>query len=74
MNPSVQPPLPTWVAPFCCTAPFCALIALSISAPFGTSVSTPCLVCLVLLCGRITGWVLNVPARFPLPTRVGNGK
>ena len=74
MKPPSRPALPIWVAPFCCTAPFCALIVFSMSALFGASVSTPGMICLVLLCGRITGWVLNVPPRFPPQTRIGNSK
>lgn len=74
MNPPIQTVLPSWVAPFCCTAPFCALIVFSISVLCGASVSTPVLVCLVLLCGRITGWVLNAPPRFPLQARIENSK
>lgn len=74
MNPPVQPALPTWVAPFCCITPFCALIVLSISTLYGTSINTPGLICVVLLCGKITGWVLNVPARFPPQGRLENSK
>lgn len=71
MNP---PTLPQWVAPFCCTAPFCALIGLSISGAFGASVSTPALVSLVLLCGKITSWVLNIPPGLPRIARIENSK
>jgi len=74
MNPPIEPALPMWVAPFCCVSPFCTLIIFSISALCGASTSTPGLVCLVLLCGRIAGWVLNVPQRFPLQARIENSK
>ena len=68
------PNLPGWVAPFCCVMPYCALLVFSVSAAFGASLSTPGLVCLTLLCGRITGWVLNVPPRFPALNRIEHGK
>ena len=55
-----SPNLPSWVAPFCCVTPFCALIGFSISAVCGTPVNPPSLICLVLLCGRITSRVLSV--------------
>jgi hypothetical protein len=55
-----SPNLPRWVAPFCCVTPFCALIGFSISAVCGTPVNPPSLICLVLLCGRITSRVLSV--------------
>jgi hypothetical protein len=54
-----SPKLPKWVAPFCCIAPYCALIGLSFSAAWGANVGTPALIALVLLCGKTTGWVLN---------------
>lgn len=57
------PNLPNWVAPFCCAMPFCALLAISVSLAFGASVSTIGLICLTVLCSKITGWVLNVPTR-----------
>jgi len=67
------PNLPSWVAPFCCAMPFCALLVFSVSAAFGETVSTPGLVCLILLCGKITGWVLYGP---PCSTqyRIEHGK
>jgi len=68
------PNLPRWVAPFCCAMPFCALLALSVAATFGGSVSTAALICLTALCGRITGWVLNGPTRDAMATRIENGK
>lgn len=71
MNP---PTLPKWVAPFCCSAPFFALIGLSIAAAFGASVSASAFVSLVLLCGKITGWVLNVRPGLPRIARIEHGK
>ena len=65
--------LPYWVAPFCCATPFCALLAFSVSPAFGATISTPGLICLILLCGRITGWVLNRPNRLLL-NRIENRK
>jgi len=63
-----SPTLPKWVSPFC------ALIGFSISAACGANLSTPAVISLVLLCGKITGWVLNMSPRFPLATRIENGK
>lgn len=68
------PNLPNWVAPFCCAAPFCALIVFACSALCGVSTSTPGLICLVLLCGKITGWVLNVRPGVQLPPRIESRK
>ena len=69
-----SPTLPKWVAPFCCVAPFCALVGFSISAACGTSVSAPALIALVLLCGKTTGWVLNIPPVAVLVARDASGK
>ena len=67
------PILPNWVAPFCCVMPFCALLGFSVSGAFGASVSNPGLICLVVLCGKITGWVLNEPRTFVPPLDIEDG-
>ena len=64
------PILPNWLAPFCCAMPFLALVGFSISSAVGATVSAPALICLTLLCGKITGWVLNVPSGFAASTRI----
>jgi len=74
MIPPLRTTLPSWLAPFCCVIPFCALIALSMSALCGAPMSTPGLICLVLLCGKITGWVLNVQPQLPKQGQVDSGR
>jgi len=71
MNPPIHSELPSWVAPLCCVTPFCALVGFAIADICGAAVGSPGLICLVVLCGRITAWVLQVPSpRPPLENRI----
>jgi hypothetical protein len=75
MNPPIHSQLPSWVAPFCCVAPFFALIGFAIAGICGAAVGSPGLICLILLCGKTTGWVLQVPTTHPakLQSRIETG-
>jgi hypothetical protein len=68
------PKLPVWVPTFCCIVPHCALLGLSLAAFSGASVSTPAMFCLVLLCGKITGWTLSVNQHISPQQTIERGK
>jgi hypothetical protein len=66
------PRLPVWVASFCCVTPFVALIAFAATASSGATVGTPALICLVILCGKIVGKLLNDPHIEPDFRKIGD--
>ncbi len=73
MRPApIHPQLPSWVAPFCCAAPFCALIGFAVAGICGTTIGSAGLIALVVLCGKTTASVLDVPStpRAPLHRRI----
>lgn len=70
MNTPAPSSLPCWIAPFCCVAPYCALIGFSLSGLLGGQVSTPGLISLVFLCGKVTEWVLRNPVKASSVVRI----
>ena len=40
MNPPIHSQLPSWLAPFCCATPFCALVVFAVGSVFGAIVGT----------------------------------
>lgn len=61
MLPSCRPRLPKWLPPLCCLAPHCALVSVAAASISGTPINYVVWVPLVVLCHRITAWVLRVP-------------
>lgn len=59
MHSSASSALPPWVKPFCCAAPFLALLGFAIAGIAGTTIGSAGFLGLVALCAKITDWVLR---------------
>lgn len=62
MTPPQPSKLAHWIPDFCCVAPFCTLLLLSIAAICGATIGSTVMFGLICLCGKTTHWVLMPPA------------
>jgi len=51
--------LPLWLSILCCVAPLFALCCLAIAAVAGRSVNSAAMIAVVILCNKITSFLLN---------------